>query len=33
MAQKAPSKAIAVALIVIGVSAGVYFGLLSRKDE
>ena len=33
MAQKAPSKAIAIALIVIGVAAGVYFGLLSRKGD
>jgi len=33
MAQKAPSKAIAIALIVIGLSAGVYFGLLSRTGE
>jgi len=33
MAQKTSSKAIPIALIVIGVAAGVYFGLLSRKGE
>jgi sulfatase modifying factor 1 len=33
MAQNPSSKAIAIALIVIGVSAGVFFGLLSRKGD
>jgi sulfatase modifying factor 1 len=33
MAQKTSSKAIAIALIVIGVAAGLYFGVLTRKSD
>jgi formylglycine-generating enzyme len=33
MARKSSSKAIAVALIVIGAGAGIYFGLLAREGE
>jgi len=31
MAQKSTRKAIAIALIVIGVAAGIYFGLQTRE--